>query len=350
MTNWIVRFNVSEQNQRYDSIQIMNKNVAYSAQQLGFKEINFVGYPNLNNNPRRRANILKSILGPIQPEDLVVIQFPLWTNLNFQEEFIDYIKNISSVKIIALIHDIPTWMFNDGTDSYDRDTDFWLRQLRKFDSLIVANETTVKRLQMDHVNVPMIPMHIWDYIYSGPIKEKNYLKKIFYVGGRGIVDIDYKASTPLFLYYKTVTVDVTMNPSVTWLGQEPSDEIISEIDGGFGLVVSDNLKEQSNMNFVHYTQFNNPTKLSLYIAAGIPVIVPDKTAHAKWVKEAGIGLVINNLNDVDDILSNISREDYQKMLVAIQPWQSAVRAGFFVKRALMAALRQVNLGFTDITI
>lgn len=347
MTNWITRLNASNYNQQYDAIQIVSKNVAHSAKQLGFQELNITGYPNINDNATRRHHIREAILGAIQPGDLVVVQFPMWTHLNFQSEFFDAILAIESVRMVALIHDIPTWMFTKGEEEYDRTNDFWLNQLKKFDLLIVANEKGAHKLQEDGVNVPMIPMQLWDYFYSGPRQEKKFRKKLYYVGGRDIIDTTYRASTPLYIYDKHVEKKVLESGSVTWLGRKPSDEIVSALDGGFGVVVTENLIEKSNMNFVYYNQFNNPTKLSMYLAAGLPVIVSSKTYHAQLVKKHGIGLVVDDLNNMDAIFSSMTAQDYQKLVDNVKKWQEAVSEGFFIKRALISMLRALELGFND---
>lgn len=347
MTNWITRLNASEYAHQYDAIQIVNKNVANSAKQLGFQEINLSGYPNISDNAERRRHIIEATLGVVQPGDLVVVQFPMWTHLNFQAEFFDYISNIVSVKMVCLLHDMPTWMFSDGNNNYDINNDFWIKQLKKFDALMVSNEKMAKKLQEDGVNVPMIPMYMWDYEYYGVRKEKKFIKKLYYVSGRDIIDIDYHGSTPLYFYNKRVEEKVLNCGSVKWMGRKPSDEIVSVMDGGFGLVVSDNIKEQSHMNFSYYNQFNNPTKLSMYLAAGLPIIVSNKTYHAKLVKKYGIGLVVDDLNDIDNILSSITDKDYQKMIEKVIPWQRAVSDRFFITRSLMSMIRAIDLGFTD---
>lgn len=347
MTNWVTRLNAANYNQQYDAIQIVNKNVAHSAMQLGFQELNITGYPDIKDNAERRHHIREAVLGVIQPGDLVVVQFPMWTHLNFQAEFFDYISNIELVKMVCLIHDIPTWMFTQGKEEYDRVNDFWLKQLKKFDMLIVANSKAAHKLQDDGVDVPMIPMHLWDYSYSGPRQEKQFRKKLYYASGRDIVDIDYTAATPLYLYNKHVENRVLDNGSVTWLGRKPSDEIVSTADGGFGVVVTENLKEKSNMNFVYYNQFNNPTKLSMYLAAGLPLITSSKTHHAQLIKEQGIGLVVDDLNDIDSVLASMTSQDYQEMVNRVKPWQEAVSEGFFIKRALASMLRALELGFED---
>ena len=347
MTNWITRLNATNYQQQYDAIQIVSKNVAHSAQALGFQELNITGYPNISDQAMRRHHIREAVLGVIQPGDLVVVQFPMWTHLNFQAEFFDTIKGIEGVRMVALLHDIPTWMFTKGEEEYNRANDFWLNQLKKFDLLIVANEKGAHKLQEDGVHVPMIPMQFWDYFYQGPRQEKQFKKQLYYVGGRDIIDTTYRASAPLYIYDRHVEQKVLESGSVTWLGRQPSDEIVSRLDGGFGVVVTENLIEKSNMNFVYYNQFNNPTKLSMYLAAGLPVIVSSKTYHASLVKEHGIGLVVDDLNEIDQIFSSMTAADYQKLVDNVKPWQEAISNGFFIQRALFAMLRALELGFSD---
>lgn len=347
MTNWITRLNASDYNEQYEAVQIVSRNVSEVAKQLGFQELNINGYPNINNQADRRQHIQEAVLGVIQPRDLVVVQFPMWMHLNFQAEFFDNIKKIEGVRMVALIHDIPTWMFTKGEEEYNRENDFWLKQLKKFDLLIVANEKGGHKLQEDGVDVPMIPMQFWDYLYSGPVKEKKFQKKLYYVGGREIIDTDYRASTPLYIYDKYVENKVLECGSITWLGRKPSDDIVSSLDGGFGVVVSENLKEKTNINFVYYNQFNNPTKLSMYLAAGLPVIVSSKTYHASLIEKYELGLVVDDLNDIDNLLSSMTTKDYQKILDNVNRWKKAVSEGFFIKRALFAMIRTLELGFVE---
>lgn len=345
MTNWITRLTVDDEK---SAISVVTKNTVSSAKKLGFQEINYTSYQGLEGNPKRRQNILRAILTPIQPGDLVVVQFPLWMQLNFQAEFIDYLRGIGNVKIIALVHDVPTWMFTDGKENYDVVNDFWLKQFRRFDLLLMANDKAINKLKQMDVDTPMIPIKIWDYIYQGPIIQKKFTKKLYYVTGREINSINYTASTPLHIYSKHVSISVSDNPSVRWEGSLPGDEIMATLDGGFGIVMSENFAERTNMNFNYYNQFNNPTKLSFYLAAGLPVIVQSKSAHASLIKERGIGLVVDDLNDIDAVLSKVDSKQYESMLLALRPWQKNISEGFFIQRALVAALRFTNLGFDDV--
>lgn len=248
---------------------------------------------------------------------------------------------------MAVIRDIPSWMNDAGDRGYDPQTDWWLALLRQFDLLIVANEKEADHLRRDGVNVPMISLVICDYWYHGPQRKKQFRKELYYASGRDILELDYHAATPLNVYSAVASDAVQANGSTRWLGFHPSDAILASLSGGFGIVTANNIKESNNEAFKYYTRFNDPTKLSFYWAAGLPVVTTSRTPHAQLIKDRHLGLVVDDLNDIDQILSDMSTADYQTMVAAVAPWQRAVTTGFFIKRALMAAIQSLNMGIKN---
>lgn len=346
MTNWITRLNPREIQQE-DDVYVNSENVIKSAKQLGFEEINYAGYSGMENNPQKRRHLIHAILRVVQPGDLVVVQFPMWTHLNFQSEFIDYLCTLKSVKIVGLLHAIPTWMSPQGRNDIDLGNDFWLKQLKKFDFLMTPNDKAGHQLKKDGIDGPMISMTLQDYFYSGVRQEKTFKKKLYYVSDYGIETSNYTASTPLYLYSSYVAPSVLERGSIYRLEYKLKDEIISSLDGGFGVLVTMNFKEITGINLSYYNQFSTPTQLSLYLAAGLPVITQNNTPHAQMVREQGLGLVVEDLNTIDQVLSTITSQDYKEMLEQVKPFQNAVSEGFFIKRALMTMLRTLELGFKD---
>lgn len=344
MTNWITRLNPKDVQQK-DDVYVNSENVIKSAKQLGFEEINYAGYSGMENNPQKRRHLIHAILKVVQPGDLVVLQFPMWTHLNFQSEFIDYLRAFKSVKIVGLLHAIPTWMSPQERNGVDLGNDFWLKQLNKFDFLVTPNDKAGYQLKEDGINVPMISMTLQDYFYSGVRREKIFKKKLYYVSDYGIEKSNYTASTLLYLYSSYVASSVLESGSIERVEYKLKDEIVSSVDGGFGVLVTMNFKEKTSINLSYYNQFNTPTQLSLYLAAGLPVITQSNTPHAQMIRELGLGLVIDDLNTIDQVLATITSQDYKEMLKHVKPFQTAVSEGFFIKRALMAILRTIELGF-----
>lgn len=350
MTNWITHFNGRIQSETQETTERISMNVAKAAQKLGFQELNYVTFDNLANQPSRRKGLIEAVVGPVQPWDLVVVQFPLWEQLDFQAEFIDALKRVDHVKMIGLVHEVPTWLYADDNNRTTIKNDFWLKQLRRFDLLVVANEKQAQHLERDKVEVPMISLQLWDYPYAGPLKPKLYRKQLSYISDRKIIDLNYRGSTPLMLYNTDVTESVRDNPSVKHIEGLARDNLIADLADGFGLVNSDNIVEEISPNDIRNSQYNDPIELSMYLAAGMPIVVPDTSAHATLVKTQHLGIVIHDLNEIDSALAQVTNEDYQAMLAAIRPWQHAVASEFFAKRALLAAMRKVNLGFNNFLI
>lgn len=350
MTNWITRFNGRLESENQQTTVQISANVAKAAQELGFQELNYVPFDNLGEQPDRRRSLIETILRPVQPRDLVVVQFPLWEQLDFQAEFIDYLKRIKQIKVIALVHEVPTWLYADDGDRSVIKNDFWFTQLRKFDLLVVANEKQARRLVKDEIDIPMVSLQLWDYPYAGPLQEKQFRKQLHYISDQAVTALDYRGSTPIMFYNTEVDEKVANNPSVKHIVGLARDNLIAELADGFGLVNTVNITEATNPNVVRNSQYNDPIELSMYLAAGMPVVVPDSSAHAQLVKQHHLGLVIHDLNEIDEALSHMTIADYQEMVAAIEPWQKAVSTRYFVKRALMAGMRKVNLGFDNFLI
>ncbi|NRO11242.1 Beta-1,6-galactofuranosyltransferase WbbI [Lactobacillus helveticus] len=57
-------------------------------------------------------------------------------------------------------------------------------------------------------------------------------------------------------------------------------------------------------NTGNYLRYNDPHKLSLYLASGIPVIIWKKAAEAKFVEENKVGITVDSLEDYRRYLSH----------------------------------------------
>ncbi|MCL2681562.1 MAG: beta-1,6-galactofuranosyltransferase [Streptococcaceae bacterium] len=347
MTYWITQLcGNSEHEDNTSAALIVNKNTANSAKEIGFEVINLKRFDNLSNNYERRETIFETLFSGVREDDIVVVQYPFYiSNMNFNSDFIDRLKE-RKAKVVGLIHDTLTYLNED----YDVKTDFWFQQYRKFDLLLVANEKLLHRLKGDEIDVPMISMQIWDYNYSGKVKEKKFLKELYLVSGRQIGERNYEAKTPLHMIGKwwPYGFDPSQPSSIDVLGEIPSSQLLNFFEGGFGIVNTKNLLELADAEmWKRANTWHNPTKLSLYLASGLPVIVWPQSPHAEMIKKYGLGLVIDDLNDIDEILENMTEEDYNQMIENIKPWQKALQSGFFVKRALNLATQYLELGFDE---
>ena len=115
------------------------------------------------------------------------------------------------------------------------------------------------------------------------------------------------------------------------------EKIISALEGGFGLIWNGDSMETCDGDMGNYLRYNSPHKLSLYLAAGMPVIIWEEAAAAEFVREHGVGIAVSSLRELPEILHNVTKERYEEYLKNIVPLSEKLRSGAYTKRAIRAA-------------
>ena len=91
-------------------------------------------------------------------------------------------------------------------------------------------------------------------------------------------------------------------------------------------------------SFKKYTKYNNPHKLSCYIAAEMPVIVWKKAAISELVEKYNIGYTISNVYEIN----NINFEDYDKKIENIKRISQKVKNGYFTEKIMKEVLKDIE--------
>lgn len=100
---------------------------------------------------------------------------------------------------------------------------------------------------------------------------------------------------------------------------------------------------QKNLKFSldkrsHHIRYNNPHKLSLYLASELLVFIWAEAAEADFVKENLVGYAINSINDIDSILNKMTKDEYDALLVNVKKVAKKLTSGFYTKTALEQAI------------
>ena len=102
---------------------------------------------------------------------------------------------------------------------------------------------------------------------------------------------------------------------------------------GWGLVW-DGAKTGTDDAGSDYESINQPHKLSLYLACGIPVIVWAKSHIASFVTERGVGICIENLSDLHQAIKRIDSIQYSEILKSTATISKELRDGNYLKKLL----------------
>ena len=160
-------------------------------------------------------------------------------------------------------------------------------------------------------------------MYAGNLEKSDFLTAL---------DID-RMNFEFNLYGVGATEDI--NCKMRYKGAFAPDDLPNILEGDLGLVWDGKLdSSDGDTGFKNYTKYNNPHKLSCYIASGLPVIVWDKSAAADFVTKNNIGYCVSDLYEIN----SIDFSDYDVKRDNVLKIAQMVRSGIYTKNAMDKAL------------
>ena len=275
----------------------------------------------------------KKLCRKINPGDIVLLQYPVNRLLMKR---IYKMLNRKQVHSITLIHDIDYLrnvpLGNRGVVGMKNLELFLLSQS---EYLICHNDSMIKVLKDAGLKSNFVSLRLFDYLYEGAGAKKigdgsvvvagNLLeKKAGYL--YGLSGQKFKLS----LYGSNLGENFN-NPNAEYHGSFPPDRLIENIEGDYGLVWDGPSTDACTGDYGNYLKVNNPHKVSLYLAAGLPVIVWKESAVYRFIIENGVGFGIGSLSDIDE---EIKKHDHAEMAENVKKIQKKIRTGYFIKTAL----------------
>lgn len=272
----------------------------------------------------------------VKKNEITVIQFPYSNVLPLTKRA----KNK-----IAFIHDL------EGLRTKDEELEKKEIAFLKTCKYVVAHNDIMKRYLIDRgiQENKILVLELFDYLCNEPNKNNDS----FVLGKK--IELIYTGNLDKAAFIKQIQADkinfnlnvygicneTIKNEKIIYKGKYLPEELAQHLEGDLGLVWDGNLDDSDeNEGFKNYTKFNNPHKLSCYIAAGKPVVVWKKSAVAKFVQKHNIGYVISNLYDVN----NIDFSDYKVKMKNIEELELKVREGYFTKKVINQIIEREKRG------
>lgn len=278
-------------------------------------------------------NVVKTSL-ILRAEDTLIVQWPLGLRWKLKE--CKFIKWFNGRKIV-LIHDINSVRFNPQNKELIAEE---IKRLNLFDVIIAHNNSMRNWLLENGITKPVHCLNLFDYVAMGKVTEKMCKEKEKYqISVAGNLDPQksgyiYKLANSSSYELLVYGVNFQENEKITYKGSFASDELPNIIEGDFGLVWDGTSLDCCEGNIGNYLRYNNPHKLSLYVCASMPVIVWAESAVAKFVLENNIGFCVNSLEEIDDILSQLTKEKYEEYYENVWQLSKKVREGYYTKKVL----------------
>lgn len=272
--------------------------------------------------------------------DIVFIQYPYYPIVVNKVLFLvlRYGRILKKYKIALLIHD----SLGLRTDSTSRENlKIEVKQLKKIDFVISHNDKMKTAICECGGGMKQIVLGPFDYLYNGsPVNASCTKKNTIVIAGnlsKNKCGYLYKISESIrncSLNLYGLDYSGEKNERICYKGKFAPEELIAHLDGGFGLVWDGDSCTTCSGTFGRYLAYNNPHKFSLYIAAGLPLIVWSGSALAEYVKKYNLGIVVHSLGEVDSLLSKMSDCEYENIKNCVLDYREEIIHGKHLKKAI----------------
>jgi len=304
--------------------------------EMGYQDCSIEDVP-LGNRLTQRVKILIrffSFLLKLKPNALVAIQYPLLSGNKYFGLFIKAAKT-KKARFFCIVHDLDDLRYADARRTFD------VRILNRYDYIIVHNENMRSWLVDNKLLTPIIVLGIFDYLsIISPVNKPqvasvnnriifagNLSKSSFIYGLDVIQGFVFNLYGPNYRPEKGFPIR-----NICWHGSLSPEELLTNMIGEFGLVWDGEYIDRLDENYGSYLKYNSPHKLSLYLAAGVPVIAPANSAVAEFVKQHNIGILINDLLELNNM--KIENDAYRVMQQNVLTIKEKVGAGEYLSAAV----------------
>lgn len=258
----------------------------------------------------------------------LVVQYPTISN-NIMKILCRRIIKVKSAT--AIIHDIPSIQGMGGNSKEE------FKVLKSFDNIIVHNDRMGEYLRRNGYTGNIIQLELFDYLHdlSQKITKCNGDGIISIAGNldksKYILDLGKIYNCKFNLYGINNTLDLSSVYNAKYLGLLNSEEIVYKLEGDYGLVWDGESINECTGIHGRYLEYNNPHKLSLYIASGKPVITWKKAAIAKFVEKENIGITVDSLEELNSI---DLKAGYWEKRENVLKLKEKIAVGYFTRKAI----------------
>ena len=294
-------------------------------------------------------NLLKLVISlitlffKIKNNSFVVVQYPL-KGINRYFKYFIRLSKIKHCKIACIVHDLDSLRAGydavkiineikslsayDAVIAHNPAMSAWLKkqgynghieEIELFDYLVPENQlnSTEPQPLFDNVSKPEI-------VFAGNLSRGNFLPELI------------KANTffKLNLYGSGFDKQTPPTSNLKWYGSFSSTQIVSEIKGNFGLVWDGESITDITGIMGEYLRINTPHKTSLYLVAGLPIIISEHAAMAAFVRKNKIGICIKGIGDLQNLHLTTTATEYKQMILNVQAIRNRLVKGFYLQNAI----------------
>lgn len=283
---------------------------------------------------RRLAFFLKTVLRLSGGKFICVFKVPVQAKLVYY--LLHFCSRKSNVTFVCYVADLDGLRGGDER-LFKKEIQF----LKRFKNFIVHTPEMQQLLMDNGVNGLFSPLYLFDFLAAPNLIKREKSCQVAFAGNlfksTFLENVDQiAASTQLHfhIYGPNQSVEMENQKSATYHGCFEPYDLPAIMKGAFGLVWDGDGVEKPIGLFGDYMQFIAHHKASLYLMAGMPVIVYDKAGTSKIIVEANAGFAVSSLAEIEERINALTDAEYQVMAENAQSLAKRLSSGTFLLKAL----------------
>ena len=282
-------YNVWNDNTRKQDI------VAQAAKKLDYDEVSLFKFDDTYDSDDELHVRMQGITAAVSRDSIVIFQYPSMVSARYDGFVMEHLKNICGAKVAVIVEDLGSRI---APSDYKQLSDE-INLFNKADLLIVQSTEMELNLKENGLKkMPVMYQRVWDYPYDFYLDEQEIDKKV-----EQIHDISMQHMLDL----KKAGLALTAT---------------TDRENKYGLMI-------------------NPFETGFCICACIPMIVPEQTNIAEFVSRYGLGFVMSEDENTDDVLNRISDGDIAQAQEQEKKLAPAVSDGMFTKLMLQEVVCRI---------
>lgn len=320
---------------KYNAFSKAREDVTHTLRDLGYIviDIKYIDYNFKLLNYIRYSLSLFLLTLKLKSHSLVYLQYPHFTYKALT--FLIKLLKLKHIKICFIVHDIESLREKGNIGKYE------IQLLNLANGLIVHTPAMQKYLENKGIRIPMSILNLFDYYTDGQERKDNLSNKKIVVTFAGNLDKSkfltllptLNFSGIIFNLYGAKSDHITENASIHYKGKF-SPEHIADLQGDWGLVWDGSELTGCKGYLGEYLKINSSHKLSLYLAAGMPVIVSSTSSLADYISDNKLGIAIPNLLVLEQKLKEITSGEVETIKKEVQKISYRLRNGDMLREAL----------------
>ncbi|PWF99913.1 hypothetical protein [Levilactobacillus bambusae] len=334
MTKWVTRIIEGTSLDATTKAKADFARIAHNA--AGYRYLDVHRYDRSRETMAELGARIEGMTGSIRAGDLVVYQYPSYNGNQFEVSFAEHLV-YRGVQVVLMVHDYERLRhgINPGFDE--------IRHLNLVAGIIAPTVNMRQQMKMDGVTTPIVVQDCWDYLTDTAFKTEPVQREVVIAGSfvKSNLLSTWNQQTPLIAFGLNNGQQPAMN--VEYHGALGASLLEETLPNGFGLAWD------TGDDFGAYTRYNNPYKVAMYLALGMPVIVWKEAAIAQLVQDNYLGYALSSISEIDGLISSVSDSEMSRCQLQVQKFGRLLRRGYFTRRLLLNMEQILTLNPLTIT-